>query len=79
MSTPKPRMGMPPVRLDRSAFGAGFRAQFAVPSFAGLEDEPHATSHDALDDDEGVQGEVRNAARTLLAAVAAHRRASSGT
>jgi multimeric flavodoxin WrbA len=35
--------------------------------------EPYATSHDALDKDEGIQGEVRNAARTLLAGVAAHR------
>ncbi|WP_218013830.1 flavodoxin family protein [Rubellimicrobium rubrum] len=35
--------------------------------------EPYATSHDSLDRDEGIQGEVRNAARTLLAGVAAHR------
>ena len=31
--------------------------------------EPYATSHDALDRDEAVQNEVRNAARTLLDAV----------
>jgi multimeric flavodoxin WrbA len=37
--------------------------------------EPYATSHDALDHDHdhAMQGEVRNAARTLLAAVAAWR------
>ncbi len=35
--------------------------------------EPYATSHDALDKDDAVQEEVRNAARTLLAAVAAWR------
>jgi multimeric flavodoxin WrbA len=35
--------------------------------------EPYATSHDALDQDTAVQEEVRNAARTLLAGVAAHR------
>ena len=31
--------------------------------------EPYATSHDALDRDEAIQEEVRNAARTLLVAV----------
>lgn len=31
--------------------------------------KPYATSHDALDDDEAIQDEVRNAARTLLQAV----------
>jgi len=31
--------------------------------------EPYATSHDALDRDRGVQAEVRNAARALVAAV----------
>jgi multimeric flavodoxin WrbA len=35
--------------------------------------EPYATSHDALDKDTAMQEEVRNAARTLLAAVAAWR------
>ena len=35
--------------------------------------EPYATSHDALDKDTAIQGEVRNAARTLLSAVAAWR------
>jgi hypothetical protein len=35
--------------------------------------EPNATSHDALDKDTAIQEEVRNAARTLLAGVAAHR------
>ena len=30
---------------------------------------PYATSHDALDRDEGVQEEVRNVARALAAAV----------
>ncbi len=35
--------------------------------------EPYAASHGALDKDEAVQEEVRNAARTLLAAVAAWR------
>lgn len=35
--------------------------------------EPYATSHDALDRDEAIQGETRNAARSLLAAVAAWR------
>lgn len=35
--------------------------------------EPYATSHDALDRDEGIQGETRNAARTLLSAVTAWR------
>ena len=32
--------------------------------------QPYATSHDALDADEAIQDEVRNAARTLLEAVA---------
>jgi hypothetical protein len=32
--------------------------------------EPYATSHDALDRDESLQTEVRNAARTLVGAVA---------
>ena len=36
--------------------------------------EPYATSHDALDRDEAVQEEVRNAARALVAAVEALRR-----
>ncbi len=31
--------------------------------------EPYATSHDALDEDKGIQEEVRNAARTLVNAV----------
>lgn len=35
--------------------------------------EPYATSHEALDKDEAVQEEVRNAARTLLEAVRAKR------
>jgi multimeric flavodoxin WrbA len=35
--------------------------------------EPYATSHDALDRDQAVQDEVRNAARTLLEAVQARR------
>ena len=35
--------------------------------------EPYATSHDALDRDEQVQGEVRNAARALIAQVIAVR------
>lgn len=35
--------------------------------------EPYATSHDALDKDEAVQEEVRNAARTLAEAVMAER------
>ncbi len=35
--------------------------------------EPYATSHDALDRDTAMQEEVRNAARTLLSAVAAWR------
>ncbi len=35
--------------------------------------EPYATSHDSLDKDLAMQGEVRNAARTLLEAVLAHR------
>ena len=35
--------------------------------------EPYATSHEALDRDEAVQEEVRNAARTLLEAVLARR------
>ncbi len=35
--------------------------------------EPYATSHDALDKDEAMQEKVRNAARTLLSAVAAWR------
>jgi multimeric flavodoxin WrbA len=35
--------------------------------------EPYATSHDALDKDTAIQEEVRNAARTLLSAVAAWR------
>ena len=34
---------------------------------------PYATSHDSLDKDLAMQGEVRNAARTLLDAVLAHR------
>jgi multimeric flavodoxin WrbA len=36
--------------------------------------EPYATSHDALDKDEAFQTEVRNAARTLVEAVALSRR-----
>ncbi|HEV7660914.1 MAG TPA: flavodoxin family protein [Allosphingosinicella sp.] len=35
--------------------------------------EPYATSHEALDKDEAIQEEVRNAARTLLEAVQARR------
>ena len=35
--------------------------------------QPYATSHDALDEDEAIQEEVRNAARTLLEAVQARR------
>jgi len=35
--------------------------------------EPYATSHEALDADIAIQGEVRNAAKTLLDAVLAHR------
>ncbi len=35
--------------------------------------KPYATSHDELDQDEAVQEEVRNAARTLLSAVIAQR------
>jgi multimeric flavodoxin WrbA len=35
--------------------------------------KPYATSHDELDQDEAVQEEVRNAARTLLSAVLAQR------
>lgn len=35
--------------------------------------QPYATSHDALDQDEAIQEEVRNAARTLLEAVQARR------
>ena len=35
--------------------------------------EPYATSHEALDKDEAIQDEVRNAARTLLEAVQARR------
>ncbi|MGQ0558822.1 MAG: flavodoxin family protein [Sphingosinicella sp.] len=35
--------------------------------------EPYATSHEALDRDEAIQEEVRNAARTLLEAVLARR------
>jgi multimeric flavodoxin WrbA len=35
--------------------------------------EPYATSHDSLDKDKAIQDEVRNAARTLLSAVAAWR------
>lgn len=35
--------------------------------------QPYATSHDALDKDEAIQEEVRNAARTLLEAVQARR------
>ena len=35
--------------------------------------EPYATSHDALDRDTAIQEEVRNAARTLLSAVASWR------
>jgi len=35
--------------------------------------EPYATSHEALDRDEAIQEEVRNAARTLLEAVRARR------
>jgi hypothetical protein len=35
--------------------------------------EPYATSHEALDKDENIQEEVRNAARTLLEAVQARR------
>jgi multimeric flavodoxin WrbA len=35
--------------------------------------EPYATSHEALDGDEAIQEEVRNAARTLLEAVQARR------
>ncbi len=35
--------------------------------------EPYATSHDALDDDEAIQEEVRNCARALLEGVIANR------
>jgi multimeric flavodoxin WrbA len=35
--------------------------------------EPYATSHEALDKDQAIQEEVRNAARTLLEAVQARR------
>ncbi|HEX2527987.1 MAG TPA: flavodoxin family protein [Geminicoccus sp.] len=36
--------------------------------------KPYATSHDELDRDEAIQEEIRNAARTLVEAVKAHRR-----
>jgi hypothetical protein len=35
--------------------------------------EPYATSHEALDQDEAIQEEVRNAARTLHEAVLAQK------
>jgi hypothetical protein len=35
--------------------------------------EPYASSHVALDQDKGLQQEVRNAARTLIAAVRQYR------
>jgi hypothetical protein len=35
--------------------------------------KPYAISHDELDADEALQEEVRNAARTLVEAVSAHR------
>ncbi|HVQ10030.1 MAG TPA: hypothetical protein VMS43_16515 [Allosphingosinicella sp.] len=35
--------------------------------------QPYATSHEALDKDQAIQEEVRNAARTLLEAVQARR------
>jgi multimeric flavodoxin WrbA len=38
--------------------------------------EPYATNHEALDADEAIQDEVRNAARSLVAAVAARRAGS---
>jgi hypothetical protein len=34
--------------------------------------EPYATSHDALDKEDGIHGEVRNAARTLMEAAHAN-------
>jgi len=45
---------------------AGFKSR--LDRFIGYY-EPYATSHDALDRDRGVQAEVRNAARALVAAV----------
>ena len=36
--------------------------------------EPYATSHDALDEDDAVQEETRNAARSLVEAVKLMRR-----
>jgi hypothetical protein len=36
--------------------------------------EPYATNHEALDRDRAIQGEVRNAAKTLLEALQMQRR-----
>ena len=47
-------------------------AAAAVDRFVGYY-EPYATSHDALDHDEAIQGEVRNAALSLLAEIALQR------
>jgi multimeric flavodoxin WrbA len=47
--------------------------QAAVGAYIGYM-QPYATSHEALDNDSGVQDEVRNAARALIEGVAMMRR-----
>ena len=51
---------------DMGLIGAGHKSQ--VGAYLGYM-EPYATSHDALDQDAGLQEEVRNAARSLVQAV----------
>jgi hypothetical protein len=62
-------------RAHRMADRHAPRARVAAPSsrYVGYY-EPYATSHDSLDKDEAFQTETRNAARTLVEAVALSRR-----
>jgi hypothetical protein len=67
------RTGQAAFPLSRAEFDARFRARFADPAFGDkstMIDELlgiAATSHDALDKDEPLQEEVRNAARCQAA------------
>jgi len=79
------RKGQAPATLDRAAFGRRFRQHFFDPAFdveseaiARLDRDigyyaPYATSHEALDRDEGVQEEARNVGRAVAHAVHALR------
>lgn len=63
-------MASPGRRNDPSTAGAGVPAE--LDRYIGYW-EPYATSHEALDKDQAIQDEVRNAAKTLLEAVQARK------